>query len=64
MDLAAFIKSIIPEARILGTSTSAIISEGKLIHDQCVISITQIDRGNVVTSRVLLLEDGGESFMM
>ena len=45
VDLAAFIKGIIPNAQILGTSTSAIISEGKLIHDQCIISITQMDEG-------------------
>ena len=34
VDLASFVKRLIPNARILGTSTSAIISGGKLIHDQ------------------------------
>ena len=51
-DLAVFIKGILPEAQILGTSTSAIISEGRLIHDQCLISVTQMDGGNVETCRI------------
>ena len=59
MDLAAFIKGIIPNAQILGTSTSAIISGGKLIHDQCLISITQMDEGSVRTARIPVKEGGG-----
>lgn len=59
MDLAAFIRKIIPNARILGTSTSAIISGGKLLHDQCLISITQMDVGNVRVARMPLNEAGG-----
>ncbi|MCR4557614.1 MAG: hypothetical protein K5779_07320 [Saccharofermentans sp.] len=34
VDLAACIKNIIPKAKILGTSTSAVISEGKMIHEK------------------------------
>ena len=52
VDLAAFVKRLIPNARILGTSTSAIISGGKLIHDQCLISITQMDEGGVRAARI------------
>ena len=63
VDLASFIKGIIPNAKILGTSTSAVISEGKLIHDQCVISVTQMDDGNVFTARIPLTEDGSESMI-
>nr|AHF25603.1 diguanylate cyclase/phosphodiesterase [uncultured bacterium Contigcl_23] len=59
--LAAFIKGIIPNAHILGTSTSAIIREGKLIHDQCVISITQMDEGNVRAARIPLKGAGSGS---
>lgn len=59
VDLAAFIKGIIPNARILGTSTSAVLCEGKLIHDQCIISITQMDEGNVQAARIPLAEAGG-----
>lgn len=58
VDLAAFIKGIIPNAQILGTSTSAVISEGKLIHDQCVISVTQMDKGNVHAARLPTAEAG------
>lgn len=60
VDLAAFIKGIVPKARIIGTSTSAIISDGKLIHDQCVISITQMDEGSVNVARIPLKEEGSD----
>ena len=58
VQLAAFIKGIIPNARILGTSTSAIVCEGKLIHDQCLVSVTQMDEGTVRTARMPLGEAG------
>ena len=48
--LAAFIKGILPNAQILGTSASAVLCEGKLIHDQCVISVTQMDEGSVLAA--------------
>ncbi len=60
VDLAAFIKRIIPNARILGTSTSAIICGGKLIHDQCLISFTQMDGGSARVARMPLNEAGGD----
>ena len=56
--LAAMIKGLIPGAQILGTSTSAIICEGKLYHDQCLISVTQMDGGNVRTRRIPLRKEG------
>ena len=59
VDLAAGIKSIIPNAQILGTSTSAIISEGKLIHDRCVISVTQMDEGNAFAARIPVKDENG-----
>lgn len=63
VDLAAFIKDIIPGAQILGTSTSAVISGGKLIHDQCIISITQMSEGSVQVARVPL-QDGPDDAAM
>ena len=60
-DLAAFIKKLIPSAQILGTSASAIINGGKLIHDQCIISITQMDEGNVLTARIPVKDDDGRT---
>ena len=47
VDLAKFIKHAIPGAHILGTSTSAIIRNGKAIRDQCLLSITQMDGGRI-----------------
>ncbi len=47
VDLAKFIKGVIPGAHILGTSTSAIIQNGKVIRDQCLISLTQMDGGGI-----------------
>ena len=58
VDLAAFITRIVPSAQILGTSTSAVISGGKLIHDQCVISVTQMDEGSVLAVRLPVTEAG------
>lgn len=56
VDLAAFIKRIVPGAQILGTSTSAVISGGKLIHDQCLISVTQMDAGSALAVRIPVTE--------
>ncbi len=50
VELARFIKSIVPGAKIVGTSTSAIISWGKLAMNQCVISVSQMDGGRVRTA--------------
>lgn len=47
VELAAFIKSLVPKAKILGTSTSAVISGGKLLYDQCIISVTQLSAGSI-----------------
>lgn len=58
VDLAAFIKGIVPGAGIVGTSTSAIILGGKLIHDQCIISITQMTGGSVHAARVPTAAEG------
>ena len=61
VELAALIKRLIPNARILGTSTSAVINGGKLIHDQCVISVTQLDEGSVISARIPLRDAGGSA---
>ena len=50
VELARFIKTIVPEAKIVGTSTSAVINRGKLAMNQCVISVTQMNGGHVQTS--------------
>ena len=58
-DLAKFIKDMIPGAHILGTSTSAIIQNGKVIRDQCLISITQMNGGRIKTTCLNTIADDG-----
>ena len=59
VDLAKYIARLVPKAHIFGTSTSAIISWGKLIQNQCVISVTQMSRGSIRTALLpTFLEDG------
>ncbi len=52
VDLARFIKNICPRASIFGTSTSAIISWGKLSQNQCLISVTQMSRGYIHSAMI------------
>ena len=59
VDLASFIKKAIPGAQILGSSTSAIIRNGKVIRDQCLISVTQMDGGRIRTAFLDTLESDG-----
>ena len=49
VDLARFIKSIVPKAKIFGTSTTGVISWGKLSFNQCVYSVTLMDEAKVKT---------------
>ena len=43
VELARFVKNIVPKAHVFGTSTSAVINWGKMDLNQCVISVTQMD---------------------
>lgn len=47
VDLARFIKTQVPSANIFGTSTSAVIVNGRLIQNQCVVSVTQVYKGYI-----------------
>ncbi len=47
VDLARFMKQIVPGAHIFGTSTSAVICNGKLMQNRCVISVTQMKKASV-----------------
>lgn len=60
VDLAKFIKSIVPTASILGTSTSAVIYRGKCLANQCVISVTQMNGGAVKTRMYPLFDELNE----
>ena len=50
VDLAKFIAAIVPKAHIFGTSTSAVINNGKLLQNQCLISVTQMSDCKVRTA--------------
>ncbi|MBQ8965539.1 EAL domain-containing protein [Ruminococcus sp.] len=59
VDLARFISKLLPEAHIFGTSTSAIISWGKLIQNQCVVSVTQMSGGSIKTALLPTFYENG-----
>ena len=50
VDLARFIANLVPQAHIFGTSTSSVICWGKLLQNQCVVSVTQMSEGHVRTA--------------
>ena len=52
VNLARFIKSQVPNAHIFGTTASAIINSGKIIQNQCLISVSQFEKGNVHTAMI------------
>ncbi|MCR5790611.1 MAG: EAL domain-containing protein [Lachnospiraceae bacterium] len=60
VELAGFIRHIVPRAHIFGTSTSAVISGGRLLHDQCVISVTQMAEGSIRSARIPLTDENGQ----
>ena len=57
VELAKFISALVPGAHIFGTSTSAVINGGKLLPDQCVISVTQMSKGTVRTALLPAFDD-------
>ena len=63
VDLAKFIKGIVPEAVIFGTSTSAVINWGRYAQNQCVVSVTIMDEGRI-RSDMLSFTDGESGMAM
>ncbi len=59
VELAKYVKSLVPNAHIIGTSTAAIIRWGKIDPNQCVISVTQMDECKV-RSALLPTHSGGK----
>ncbi len=53
VELAAFIHRQVPGAHIVGTSTSAVIYRGKLIQNQCVVSVTQMEPSSRIMSAMI-----------
>ena len=60
VELAKYIVKLVPGAHIFGTSTSAIIMNGKLIPNQCLISITQMSKGSIRTELLSTYNETGE----
>ena len=56
VDLARFIANIVPGAHIFGTSTSSVICWGKLLQNQCVVSVTQMKKGRIKTALIPTFE--------
>ena len=59
VDLAKFIAHLVPGAHIFGTSTSAVISWGKLMPNQCIVSVTQMSKGKVWTALLPTFDENG-----
>ena len=59
VELAKYISRLVPGAHIFGTSTSAVISRGKLLPNQCVISVTQMSGGHVRTAMLPTFRENG-----
>ncbi|MBO4399173.1 MAG: EAL domain-containing protein [Lachnospiraceae bacterium] len=57
VELARFIKSLVPKAKIIGTSTSAVINHGKLSMNQCVISVTATQNVSIHTAIIPTVND-------
>lgn len=60
VDLAKFLSRLVPGAHIFGTSTSAVICWGKLMQNQCVISVTQMSKGSIKTAMLPTFNSTGE----
>lgn len=60
VELAGFIKNMVPNARIFGTSTSAVINWGRIITNQCIISITQMNESKVQSALIPTSDKLGE----
>ena len=58
VELARYIKKLVPGAHIFGTSTSDIIIDGRVISNQCIVSVTQMEGGSIRTAMLPILEGG------
>ncbi len=58
VELAQFLTKLVPGVKVFGTSTSAIIINGRLMPNQCLISITQMNRGHIRTALLPVSEAG------
>ena len=52
VELARFIKHIVPKAKIIGSSTSGVIYQGKIYRNQCIVSVTQSDNAKFQSAMI------------
>lgn len=58
--LAKEIRLVLPEAKILGCSAMQVISEGRLVSNACLVSVTVLEKTNVRTARIDCRDGDGE----
>ncbi len=59
-ELSGRIKACLPSAHITGCSAMQIISEGRLIPDSCLISVTVFEKSEILTGKISCLDENGE----
>ncbi len=57
VDLARFIKGLVPNAVIFGTSCAAIVNKGNFAQNRCVISVSTFDEATVRSSMIPIIDD-------
>lgn len=63
VDLARFIKGLVPNAIIFGTSTPAVINWGKYAQNQCVISISSMKECKIRALRMSYTDDYSDNLL-
>ena len=58
--LLVFIGEKIPNAKIIGCSAMQIICDGKLIPDACLISVSVVEKSDILTARIPCKDKNGE----
>lgn len=57
VDLAQFIKRIVPKAQIVGTSCAAVIIGGRCAQNRCMISVSTLDTGKAQVKMLSLTDE-------
>lgn len=57
VDLACFVKKLVPSAIIFGTSCAAIVNKGNYAQNRCVISVSTFTEARVRSSMISIMDD-------
>lgn len=63
VDLARFIKNIVPNATIFGTSTSSVINGGRYAQNQCIISVSLMDDRKIRSQMIPYMDAENDSIV-